>query len=95
LAKYLDRAFNEFMKVHHPKLCGFPMLDLSDVVSDAEEVVRAEIAIHEGGYDERAGVILSMVEGDTEGAFALTEETKLPPTAQADLDSLRLRDHEC
>ena len=43
--------------------------------------IRAEIAIHEGAYDERAGVILSMVEGDTDGAFALTEETKLSPTA--------------
>jgi hypothetical protein len=29
-----------------------------------------------------------MDEGDTEGAFALTEETKVLPTAQAHLNSL-------
>lgn len=58
------------------------MWDLSDVVSDAEEVERAEIAIHEGDYDERASVLLAIVEGDAEVAFAVSEETKLPPTAE-------------
>jgi len=92
LVKYLDRAFNEFMKVHHPELAQFPGIDLSDIVGEGEEVLRAETAIHEGGYDERASVLLAIVEGDTESASILSEGTEFPPSVKTDLVSLLERD---
>jgi transcriptional regulator with XRE-family HTH domain len=85
LGKYLDRAFNEFMKSHRPKLAEFSALELSDVIDEAEEISRAEFAIHEGGYDERAGVILSIVEGDAESAEIMSHGLKFPPSVEKDL----------
>ena len=92
LGKYLDRAFNEFMKIHHPKLTEFSALELSDMIDEAEEISRAEFAIHEGGYDKRAGVILSIVEGDAESAEILSDGLKFPPSAKMDL--LPLLEHD-
>jgi transcriptional regulator with XRE-family HTH domain len=92
LVKCLDRAFNEFMKVHHPELAQFSGIDLSDIVGEGEEVLRAETAIHEAGYDERASVLLAIVEGDTESASILSEGMKFPPSVKTDLVSLLERD---
>jgi transcriptional regulator with XRE-family HTH domain len=88
LGKCLDRAFNEFMKIHHPKLTEFSALELSDMVDEAEEISRGEFAIHEGGYDERSGVILAIVEGDAESAEILSDGLKFPPSVKMDLVSL-------
>jgi transcriptional regulator with XRE-family HTH domain len=87
LAKHLDRAFNEFMKAHHAKLREFPALELSDALGDGEEILSVQLAIHEGGYDERANIILAIVDGDLD-SIGVDDEEKLPPTAKAELDSL-------
>jgi transcriptional regulator with XRE-family HTH domain len=92
LVKCLDRAFNEFLNVHHPELVKFPAIDLSDMVGEGEEVLRAETAIHEGGYDERASVLCAIAEGDTESAAILSEGMKFPPSVKTDLVSLLERD---
>jgi transcriptional regulator with XRE-family HTH domain len=92
LGKYLDRAFNQFMKIHHPKLTEFPMLELSDVVDEAEEISRAEFAIHEGGYDERGAVIGAIADGDAESAEILSHGLKFPLSVKMDLLSLLERD---
>jgi transcriptional regulator with XRE-family HTH domain len=93
LAKHLDRAFNEFMKAHHAKLRDFPGLELSDMVSDAEEVVHAEIAIHDGGYDERASVLFSIAQGDAESALLLPDGMEFPTDVKRELVSLLEHDH--
>jgi hypothetical protein len=80
------------MKIHHPKLTEFSALELSDMIDEAEEISRAEFAIHEGGYDKRAGVILSIVEGDAESAEILSDGLKFPPSAKMDL--LPLLEHD-
>jgi transcriptional regulator with XRE-family HTH domain len=88
LGKYLDRAFNEFMKVHHPKLTKFEGIDLSDIVGEGEEVLLAEAAIHAGGYDERGSVIFSIAEGDAESALLLSDGMKFPPDVKTELEAL-------